>query len=108
MESDRRRTGGVTFHHQKIELGAVVNTICSKCGGKGHYAGECWSMGGKTYELLEDDKEDFVSLVKPQTQFQPQPQTQSPSQSPQHSPQQSQRIIGPIPERKENEKKVFV
>jgi len=99
MENDRRRTGGVTFHHQKIELGAIVNTTCTKCGGKGHHAGECWSLGGKSYALLEEEQEDFIASSSNL-------QSQSPILSPpSETPLPRSTLIGPVPEKKEKEKK---
>lgn len=39
----------------KIELGAVFDTVCKKCGGKGHLAQDCFHVpGGKSYELIEE------------------------------------------------------
>ena len=40
----------------KIELGAVFDTNCRKCGGHGHLAQDCFhSKGGKIYELVPDE-----------------------------------------------------
>lgn len=39
----------------KIELGAIFDTVCKKCGGKGHLAQDCFYVpGGKKYDLLEE------------------------------------------------------
>jgi len=39
---------------EPIRIGAIQSATCSKCGAKGHTARECWSAGGKNYELLEE------------------------------------------------------
>ncbi|XP_078334593.1 zinc finger CCHC domain-containing protein 17-like [Crassostrea virginica] len=49
----------------KIELGAVLDTTCKKCGGHGHLAQDCFHVaGGKAYDLLEEEEEDLVSPDK--------------------------------------------
>ena len=41
-----------------VELGAVLNTVCMKCGGSGHIASECFNTSGVKYELLQEDSGD--------------------------------------------------
>ncbi|XP_061174638.1 zinc finger CCHC domain-containing protein 17-like [Saccostrea echinata] len=49
----------------KIELGAVLDTTCKKCGGHGHLAQDCFHVaGGKSYDLLPDDDEVLSSPGK--------------------------------------------
>ncbi|XP_033752363.1 nucleolar protein of 40 kDa-like [Pecten maximus] len=52
---DRKRKQGVKGGRPKIELGAVLDTTCRKCGGHGHLAQDCFhTKGGKSYELVPD------------------------------------------------------
>lgn len=55
LDEQRRRTG-FKKEIQKIELGAVLNTTCKKCGGKGHFAKDCYQTLGSTvtYDLVPD------------------------------------------------------
>ena len=39
-----------------LELGAIYNTRCSKCGGSGHIASECFNTGDIKYELIPEDE----------------------------------------------------
>jgi len=39
---------------QRIELGAVLPTVCTKCGAGGHLASECYSTGGQKYDLIPE------------------------------------------------------
>ncbi|GAB1608605.1 nucleolar protein of 40 kDa-like [Argonauta hians] len=43
---------------QKIELGAVYDTNCKKCGAYGHFSKDCFSVNGQAYSLVpeSDDK----------------------------------------------------
>jgi len=44
---------------RRIELGAVLNTVCTKCGSKGHLAIDCFGQkGGAKYDLVDSDQED--------------------------------------------------
>ncbi|XP_046393557.1 nucleolar protein of 40 kDa-like [Ischnura elegans] len=61
QKDELRRKTFVPGTRKKIELEAVFNTTCSKCGTRGHMARDCFkSPGGKIYELLpeEDDAEN--------------------------------------------------
>ncbi|XP_018422395.1 PREDICTED: nucleolar protein of 40 kDa isoform X2 [Nanorana parkeri] len=61
LEQDaRKRREFKDYSKQKITLEAVLNTVCKKCGCKGHFAQDCFSQpGGTTYNLLpEEDEED--------------------------------------------------
>jgi len=52
---DEHRKKDFKKEFPKIELGAVFDTVCRKCGGKGHLAQDCFHVpGGKSYELLEE------------------------------------------------------
>ncbi|KAK2193691.1 hypothetical protein NP493_8g05025 [Ridgeia piscesae] len=54
LDEQRRKTGHVR-ETRRINLGAVLDTTCSKCGGKGHFAQDCFHIpGATTYELLPD------------------------------------------------------
>ncbi|CAI5513021.1 unnamed protein product [Closterium sp. Naga37s-1] len=39
----------------KLELEAVLNVTCTRCGGQGHLKAECYGPVGASYELLADD-----------------------------------------------------
>jgi len=57
-ERARKKGGGYDPHERKIEVGAIVNHTCSRCGLKGHFETECYQVpGGKVYELLEEPPE---------------------------------------------------
>jgi hypothetical protein len=45
LEQIRRKKLSAPRKRGKIELGAVLNTLCSKCGCEGHLATECWGYG---------------------------------------------------------------
>ncbi|XP_019628516.1 PREDICTED: nucleolar protein of 40 kDa-like [Branchiostoma belcheri] len=68
MEEQRKRNPK-SYERQKITLGAVLNTTCRKCGGKGHMAQDCFSgADGKKYELLpEEDETTSTQQSAPQT-----------------------------------------
>lgn len=53
---EKRRKKSFTHGVTPIELDAVYDTTCKKCGGKGHLAQDCFHRpGDKAYELIEDD-----------------------------------------------------
>nr|CAD7431305.1 unnamed protein product [Timema monikensis] len=64
-QDERRRKAHPSGTGRRIiELGAVLNTTCSKCGVHGHLANECFrSPDGKTYALVEEEKDDMPTLV---------------------------------------------
>ncbi|XP_075233665.1 zinc finger CCHC domain-containing protein 17-like isoform X2 [Lycorma delicatula] len=44
-----------------IELGAILDTTCTKCGTRGHLSKDCFKTpDGKTYELIPEDDNDCV------------------------------------------------
>jgi hypothetical protein len=43
---------------ESLELGAIYNTRCTKCGGKGHISIECFNSSKTSYDLIPDDDED--------------------------------------------------
>ncbi|ESO87014.1 hypothetical protein LOTGIDRAFT_128093 [Lottia gigantea] len=46
---------------EKIELGAVLNTTCRRCGGHGHFAQDCYVVkGNKSYELVPEFDENKI------------------------------------------------
>ncbi|XP_067655081.1 zinc finger CCHC domain-containing protein 17-like [Haliotis asinina] len=52
---ERRRKQGFTSERPKIELGAVYDTKCARCGTHGHLSKECYGeRGGKQYDLIPD------------------------------------------------------
>lgn len=65
---ERRRKQGFIRGSNKIELGAVLDTTCKKCGGKGHLASDCFHIpGNKSYELLPDEAEEPTQSVQQET-----------------------------------------
>lgn len=63
QKDEQQRRTFVPNSRKKIELEAVLNTTCSKCGTRGHMARDCFkSPDGKTYDLLpENDSDEGVS-----------------------------------------------
>ncbi|KAM3933452.1 zinc finger CCHC domain-containing protein 17 [Leptodactylus fuscus] len=59
-QDERKRREFRDYSKQKITLEAVLNTVCKKCGCKGHFAKDCFMQpGGTKYSLLpEEDEED--------------------------------------------------
>ncbi|KAM4701816.1 zinc finger CCHC domain-containing protein 17 isoform 1-T1 [Discoglossus pictus] len=58
-QDDRKRREFRDYSKQKITLEAVLNTVCKKCGCKGHFAQDCFSQpGGTQYSLLPEDEEE--------------------------------------------------
>lgn len=51
---ERKKKKSFQKEIKKIELGAVYNTVCKKCGGHGHFAKDCFSVSGKVYDLIPD------------------------------------------------------
>ncbi|XP_032900884.1 nucleolar protein of 40 kDa [Amblyraja radiata] len=56
-QEERRRRTFKDFTTQRITLEAVLNTLCKKCGCKGHFAKDCFMQpGGVKYSLIPDDE----------------------------------------------------
>jgi len=54
-QDQQRKRQGYKREVPRIELGAVYDTTCKKCGGKGHLAQDCFHRPGDvTYELIEE------------------------------------------------------
>lgn len=60
LETRKRKSG--RNEPEPIQLDAIYNTTCSKCGGGGHIASECYNTGSQKYELVPDI--DDESLFK--------------------------------------------
>ncbi|XP_071396862.1 zinc finger CCHC domain-containing protein 17 isoform X2 [Centroberyx affinis] len=76
-EQDERRRRQFRDHTgRRITLEAVLNTTCSKCGCKGHFAKDCFSAPGLQYALLPEEDDE----VPQQQQQQQQPSTGTPQQ----------------------------
>ncbi|KAM4757850.1 zinc finger CCHC domain-containing protein 17 isoform 2-T2 [Cyanocitta cristata] len=58
-QDERRRRTFRDYTSQKITLEAVLNTVCKKCGCKGHFAKECFMQpGGTKYSLIPEEEEE--------------------------------------------------
>ncbi|KAG8588552.1 hypothetical protein GDO81_006024 [Engystomops pustulosus] len=58
-QDERKRREFRDYSKQKITLEAVLNTVCKKCGCKGHFAKDCFMQpGGTKYSLVPDDEEE--------------------------------------------------
>ncbi|KAM6296048.1 zinc finger CCHC domain-containing protein 17 [Aegotheles albertisi] len=62
-QDERKKRTFRDYTSQKITLEAVLNTVCKKCGCKGHFAKECFMQpGGTKYSLiLEEDEEEVAA-----------------------------------------------
>ncbi|KAM5180056.1 zinc finger CCHC domain-containing protein 17 [Mantella aurantiaca] len=60
LEQDaRKRREFKDYSKQKITLEAVLNTVCKKCGCKGHFAQDCFLQpGGTKYSLVPEDEDE--------------------------------------------------
>ncbi|XP_072276865.1 zinc finger CCHC domain-containing protein 17 isoform X2 [Pyxicephalus adspersus] len=65
-QDERKRREFRDYSKQKITLEAVLNTVCNKCGCKGHFAKDCFLQpGGTKYALVpEEDEEDQTNSEK--------------------------------------------
>ncbi|XP_053854856.1 zinc finger CCHC domain-containing protein 17 isoform X2 [Vidua macroura] len=58
-QEERRKRTFRDYTSQKITLEAVLNTVCKKCGCKGHFAKECFMQpGGTKYSLIPEEEEE--------------------------------------------------
>ncbi|XP_051948668.1 nucleolar protein of 40 kDa [Xyrauchen texanus] len=58
-EQDERRRRQFKDHTgQRITLEAVLNTTCTKCGCRGHFAKDCFSQPGLQYSLVPEEEEE--------------------------------------------------
>ncbi|KAE8624063.1 hypothetical protein XENTR_v10005815 [Xenopus tropicalis] len=66
-QDERKRREFKDYSRQKITLEAVLNTVCKKCGCKGHFAKDCFMQpGGTKYSLLpEEEDEDPKKDTRP-------------------------------------------
>ncbi|XP_075709495.1 zinc finger CCHC domain-containing protein 17 [Rhinoderma darwinii] len=57
-QDERKRREFRDYSKQKITLEAVLNTVCNKCGCKGHFSKDCFMQpGGTKYSLVPEDDE---------------------------------------------------
>ncbi|KAH1174987.1 nucleolar protein of 40 kDa isoform X2 [Mauremys mutica] len=57
-QDERKKRSFRDYTSQKITLEAVLNTVCKKCGCKGHFAKECFVQpGGIKYSLIPEEEE---------------------------------------------------
>lgn len=54
LEQNAQRRKPRPGEAKRIELGAILPTICTKCGAGGHLAAECYSTGGQKYDLIPE------------------------------------------------------
>ncbi|NXO22227.1 NO40 protein, partial [Cisticola juncidis] len=58
-QDERKKRTFRDYTRQKITLEAVLNTVCKKCGCKGHFAKECFMQpGGTKYSLIPEEEEE--------------------------------------------------
>ncbi|XP_064408191.1 nucleolar protein of 40 kDa [Latimeria chalumnae] len=58
-QDERKKREFKDYTGQRITLEAVLNTICKKCGCKGHFAKDCFTQpGGTKYSLLPEEEEE--------------------------------------------------
>ncbi|KYN29229.1 PREDICTED: nucleolar protein of 40 kDa-like [Trachymyrmex cornetzi] len=63
-DAQRKKNPGTT-QHKAIQLEAVLNTTCTKCGTRGHLSKDCFmSPDGKKYELIPE-VEDLETVPEP-------------------------------------------
>ncbi|XP_012255120.2 zinc finger CCHC domain-containing protein 17-like [Athalia rosae] len=59
QKDEQKRKSVVHGQRKAIQLQAVLNTTCGKCGTHGHLSSDCFmSPDGKTYELLPEIEEE--------------------------------------------------
>ncbi|XP_078279036.1 zinc finger CCHC domain-containing protein 17 [Rhinoraja longicauda] len=70
-QDERRKRTFKDFTTQRITLEAVLNTLCKKCGCKGHFAKDCFMQpGGVKYSLIPDDEVELANCSS-QSECQP-------------------------------------
>ncbi|XP_065506848.1 zinc finger CCHC domain-containing protein 17 isoform X2 [Caloenas nicobarica] len=63
-QDERKKRTFRDYTSQKITLEAVLNTVCKKCGCKGHFAKECFVQpGGTKYTLIPEEEEEEVAAA---------------------------------------------
>ncbi|KAM6370891.1 zinc finger CCHC domain-containing protein 17 isoform 1-T3 [Pluvialis apricaria] len=63
-QDERKKRMFRDYTSQKITLEAVLNTVCKKCGCKGHFAKECFVQpGGTKYSLIPEEEEEEVAAA---------------------------------------------
>ncbi|XP_061870686.1 zinc finger CCHC domain-containing protein 17 isoform X3 [Colius striatus] len=63
-QDERKKRTFRDYTSQKITLEAVLNTVCKKCGCKGHFAKECFMQpGGTKYSLIPEEEEEEVAAT---------------------------------------------
>ncbi|XP_068023555.1 zinc finger CCHC domain-containing protein 17 [Melanerpes formicivorus] len=63
-QDERRKRSFRDSSSQKITLEAVLNTVCKKCGCRGHFAKECFVQpGGTKYSLIPEEEEEEVAAA---------------------------------------------
>ncbi|XP_075029815.1 zinc finger CCHC domain-containing protein 17 isoform X2 [Calonectris borealis] len=63
-QDERKKRMFRDYTSQKITLEAVLNTVCKKCGCKGHFAKECFVQpGGTKYSLIPEEDEEEVAAA---------------------------------------------
>ncbi|XP_067386825.1 zinc finger CCHC domain-containing protein 17 isoform X2 [Emydura macquarii macquarii] len=61
-QDERKKRSFRDCTSQKITLEAVLNTVCKKCGCKGHFAKECFVQpGGTKYSLIPEEEEEKMA-----------------------------------------------
>ncbi|NXG71646.1 NO40 protein, partial [Baryphthengus martii] len=63
-QDERKKRTFRDYTSQKITLEAVLNTVCKKCGCKGHFAKECFMQpGGTKYSLIPEEEDEEVAAA---------------------------------------------
>ncbi|KAL2295937.1 hypothetical protein Nmel_017467 [Mimus melanotis] len=66
-QDERKKRTFRDYTSQKITLEAVLNTVCKKCGCKGHFAKECFMQpGGTKYSLIPEEEEEEGAAAGPE------------------------------------------
>ncbi|KAM8796193.1 zinc finger CCHC domain-containing protein 17 [Eudromia elegans] len=64
-QEERKKRTFRDYTSQKITLEAVLNTVCKKCGCKGHFAKECFMQpGGTKYSLIPEEEEEGAATAE--------------------------------------------